>query len=73
MAPSWLVQGSALDLAARLGGTRFLRAMLYGVSPFDPISFVTVTCLLSAIAFLASYVTATRAARVDPVGALRQE
>jgi ABC-type lipoprotein release transport system permease subunit len=47
--------------------------MLYGVSPFDPVSFVAVACALSAIAFLASYVPARRAARVDPVEALRQD
>jgi len=65
--------GIGIGLAGALGITRFLRAMLYGVSPFDPMSFVAVTCVLSAIAFLASYVPARRAARVDPVEALRQE
>ena len=65
--------GIGIGLAGALGVTRFLRAMLYGVSPFDPMSFVGVTFLLSVIAFLASYVPARRAARVDPVEALRQE
>jgi len=65
--------GIGIGLAGALGVTRFLRAMLYGVSPFDPVSFVAVACVLSAIAFLASYVPARRAARVDPVEALRQD
>jgi ABC-type lipoprotein release transport system permease subunit len=47
--------------------------MLYGVSPFDPVSFVAVTLVLSSIAFVASYVPARRAAKVDPVDALRME
>ena len=47
--------------------------MPYGVSPFEPVSFAAVTCELAAIAFLASYVPARRAARVDPVEALRQD
>ncbi len=65
--------GIGIGLAGALGVTRFLQSMLYGVSPFDPVSFVAVTLVLSAIAFLASYVPARRAARVDPVEALRQE
>jgi len=65
--------GIVVGLAGALGVTRFLRSMLYGVSPFDPVSFVAVTAVLSAIAFLASYLPARRAARVDPVEALRAE
>ena len=65
--------GIGIGLAGALGVTRFLRSMLYGVSPFDPVSFVAVTAVLTTIAFLASYVPARRAARVDPVEALRAE
>ena len=65
--------GIGLGLVGAVGVTRFLRAMLFGVSPFDPLSFVAVTLVLSMIAFLASYLPARRAARVDPIEALRQE
>ena len=65
--------GVGIGLAGALGVTRFLRAMLYGVSPFDPVSFVAVTVVLATIGCLASYIPAIRAARVDPIDALRQE
>ena len=65
--------GIGIGLAGALGVTRFLRAMLFGVSPFDPVSFVAVALVLTAIVFLASYIPARRAARVDPIEALRAE
>ncbi|HEY2164825.1 MAG TPA: FtsX-like permease family protein, partial [Gemmatimonadaceae bacterium] len=65
--------GVLIGLAGGLGVTRFLRTLLYGVSPFDPLSFVGVALLLTAIALVASYVPARRAAKVDPVEALRFE
>jgi putative ABC transport system permease protein len=65
--------GIAIGLAGALGVTRFLRSLLFGVSPFDPGSFVAVSLGLTAIALIASYLPARRAARVDPVDALRYE
>jgi putative ABC transport system permease protein len=65
--------GIVIGLAGALGVTRFLRTMLFGVSPFDPVSFVGVAVVLTGIALLASYVPARRAAQVDPVEALRYD
>jgi putative ABC transport system permease protein len=65
--------GIVIGLAGALSVTRFLRTMLFGVSPFDPASFIGVSAILVAVALLASYVPARRAARVDPVEALRYD
>jgi len=65
--------GIAIGLVGALGVTRFLRNMLFGISPFDPVSFAAVSLMLAGIALFASYVPARRAARVDPVEALRYD
>jgi predicted permease len=65
--------GIVIGLAGALIVTRFLRTMLFGISPFDPISFALVSLTLGAIALFASYVPARRAAKVDPVEALRYD
>jgi len=68
-----VVAGSVVGIAAALVATRLMRAMLYGVSPTDPVTFVVVTLVLLSVALLASVVPASRAARVDPIVALREE
>jgi len=54
-------------------GTWFGRSLFYNVSPFDPATFAAVAAFLMLVAFLASYLPARRATRVDPVQALRGE
>lgn len=66
---------AALGLAAgALGGlalTRYLQKILFGVSPTDPVTFLAVTAGLGAVAFLATYLPAHRAAQGDPLDVLR--
>ena len=67
------VAGSIVGLAAALGLTRFLSTQLYGVKPNDGFTFVIAPVVLLGVAFLATYIPARRAARVDPLVALRYE
>ena len=63
--------GTVLGLMGAAGLTRFLKAQLFGVSATDPLTFALAPVLLAAIAWLAAYIPARRATRVDPVCALR--
>ncbi len=65
--------GVLIGLGSALFLTRFLSAVLYGVSATDVITFVTIPVLLALIALLACYLPAYRAAQVDPIKALRYE
>ena len=65
--------GIALGSAAALALGRLLASQLHEVRPHDPLTFVTVPLLLLGIALAASYLPARRAARVDPIAALRAE
>jgi putative ABC transport system permease protein len=70
----WLVaSGIGVGILGALALTRVVRGLLHEVAPTDPPTFVSVAVLLAGIAFLACYVPARRAARVDPVEALRSE
>ena len=65
--------GVAIGLGGAAGSTRFMRSLLFGVSPLDPIAFIAMPVVLAAAAMLASYLPARRAAAVDPVETLRAE
>ncbi|HET7551529.1 MAG TPA: ABC transporter permease [Gemmatimonadaceae bacterium] len=67
------VIGIALGVAGAFAVTRLLASMLYGVAPTDPATFASVAGLLGAVALLACWLPARRAARVDPTVALRAE
>jgi putative ABC transport system permease protein len=70
-----LVIGAGLicGLAGALALTRLLRAFLFGVTPTDPTAFLAVAAVLSVVAMAATLAPARRAARVDPLTALRSE
>src|SRR3712207_5266787 len=65
--------GVIVGVAVALYATRLASSLLYGVSPRDPLTIGAVAALLLCVAALANYFPARRAARVDPLVALRQE
>jgi predicted permease len=65
--------GSAIGIVLSLVVFRALGTVLYGVRAFDPVTLISVSLLLVAVAFVASYIPALRATHVDPVVALRDE
>jgi putative ABC transport system permease protein len=67
------VVGIVVGLVGAFGATRFLKTVLYNVTPTDPFSFIVVACFLTLVAIVASYVPARRAMAVDPLVALRNE
>jgi putative ABC transport system permease protein len=65
--------GIALGLAGALVVTRLLASELYGVSPMDAVTYLSVTGAMAAVTLLACYVPTRRAMRVDPLTALRED
>jgi putative ABC transport system permease protein len=65
--------GLAIGLTGAFALTRVMESLLFGVSPTDPATFAIVSLSLAGIAFLATYLPARRATKVDPVIALRHE
>ncbi len=65
--------GAAAGLLGALLLTRLMSTLLYGVRSTDPATFVAVTFVLTGVAVVASYIPARRAARIDPLVALRHD
>jgi predicted permease len=65
--------GIAVGIGVALALTRVMSALLFGVSPIDPVTYVAVAASLATVALLATYLPARRASRVDPIVALRAD
>jgi predicted permease len=68
-----VLAGAVIGIPAALAASRLIRATLYGVAPQDPLAIVLATAALAAVAAIASFLPARRAARVDPIVALHME
>jgi putative ABC transport system permease protein len=68
-----VVGGLVVGVAGALALTGLLKSLLFGIGPRDPLTFVVVPCLLAAVALIAAYLPARRAAHLDPMDALRAE
>jgi putative ABC transport system permease protein len=65
--------GVAAGLATAFPAARLLQSQLYGVTPSDPVTYAAIVLLLALVSVVAALVPASRAARVDPMVALRSE
>jgi ABC-type antimicrobial peptide transport system permease subunit len=69
----WAALGGCAGLLAALILVRFMRSMLFQVGPYDPKILLTVTAVLSVVVLMACLIPALRAAKVDPIAALKNE
>ncbi len=67
------IVGVLLGLVASIALTRTMKSLLFGISPTDPITFISIAALISIVALLACFFPARRATKVDPMIALRYE
>jgi putative ABC transport system permease protein len=65
--------GLVIGLAGAAAASRLLRGLLFGISPFDPASFIVAAAVFVSVAAAASYVPAHRATRIDPLRVLKSE
>jgi len=65
--------GLGFGIVGALGAARLLRGLLYQIEPLDVVTFASVPGILAVVALLACYLPARRAARVEPMAALRAE
>ena len=65
--------GALIGLVGALALTRFMAGLLFEISPRDPLTFAAVSGIMLGVAFLACFIPARRATRVDPMIALRYE
>ncbi len=67
------VAGIAIGVIGALALTRWVASLLVGVTPTDPVTFVSIPAILLGVTAVASYFPARRAARIDPIDALRDK
>ena len=65
--------GGSLGVAGALAGSRLLKSFLYGITTYDFVSFLLPTLILTFVTAVAAYLPARRAAKLDPLHALRYE
>ena len=68
-----VILGLAVGIAAALGLSRFVRQFLFGLPANDPVTMVVAAATFSMVAFVAAFLPARRASRLDPMSALRRD